>query len=82
MRQTSGMGEQFGKALDALRFVAWADTFTSEQLAEEMECSRRHAYRMVAVMVARDVVVQIGENRWSAEPTHLWIERRRKRRRR
>ena len=71
------MGAQLGRALDLLAFLGSVNTFTTDQLAKQLECSRRHAYRMVKVIVARDLARQIDANRWQSQPQNILAKRRR-----
>ena len=73
----TGMGAQLARALGLLAFLGSTHTFTIDQLAEQLECSRRHAYRMIQVVIAYELAHQIGPNLWQSTPQNILCERRR-----
>lgn len=73
MRRAS-LASQMGRSLDMLEFLGRIHLFGVDDMAREMECDRRTAYRYIAVLVARDLVEPVrvhGTSRWRPGPERV-----------
>lgn len=65
------LAAQTGRGLDVLEFLGRSHTFGVDDLAAAMECSRRHAFRILNVLKARDLIEPDGKGRWRPGPERV-----------
>ena len=72
MRQLD-LAAQTGRGLDRLEFLGSRHTFDADDLARAVECSRRHAYRILAVLKARNLAEpdETVRGRWRQGPERV-----------